>query len=44
MLDTNPSTYVRSLSPDRYTETSWDWDAAQGLARGIYEAYYSLLV
>lgn len=44
LLEANPSAYVRSLSPDRYTETSWDWDAAQGLARGIYETYYSLLV
>ena len=44
MLEANPSTYVRSLSPDRFTETTWDWDTAQSAARGIYETYYSLLV
>ncbi len=44
MLESKPSEYVQSLSPDRFTETTWDWDAAQGLSRGIYETYYSLLV
>src|SRR6185436_12854731 len=29
LLDRHPSAYVRSLSPDRFTETSWSWDQAR---------------
>ena len=25
LFDPNPSEYVRSLNPDRFTETSWTW-------------------
>src|SRR5216117_1999144 len=25
LLDSKPSEYVMSLSPDRFTETAWDW-------------------
>ena len=38
----DPSPYVRSLSPDRFTESSWDWDSAQRQARRCYETYYCL--
>jgi glycine/D-amino acid oxidase-like deaminating enzyme len=40
MLDPNPSDYVRSLSPDRFTETTWAWDEAIASARRVYETYY----
>ncbi|HEY6378705.1 MAG TPA: FAD-dependent oxidoreductase [Candidatus Dormibacteraeota bacterium] len=42
MFDPDPSPYVRSLSPDRFTETSWDWASAEVRARRVYETYYSL--
>jgi glycine/D-amino acid oxidase-like deaminating enzyme len=37
-----PSEYVQSLSPDRFTESSWDWETATRQARHIYETYYCL--
>jgi glycine/D-amino acid oxidase-like deaminating enzyme len=40
LLDPNPSEYVRSLSPDRFTETSWNWDEARRQAARVYETYY----
>jgi len=40
LLDEKPSAYVRSLSPDRFTETSWDWDTARARAQAVYETYY----
>jgi glycine/D-amino acid oxidase-like deaminating enzyme len=40
LLDPNPSDYVKSLSPDRFTETSWTWDEARRQAARVYETYY----
>jgi glycine/D-amino acid oxidase-like deaminating enzyme len=40
LLDPNPSPYVKSLSPDRFTETSWNWEEARVQAASIYETYY----
>lgn len=40
LFDAKPSAYVKSLSPDRFTETKWDWDEACVQARRIYETYY----
>ncbi len=42
MLETRPSAYVKSLSPDRFTETTWDWDTAREQAQNHYETYYVL--
>jgi glycine/D-amino acid oxidase-like deaminating enzyme len=40
LLDPRPSDYVKSLSPDRFTETEWIWEEACRRARGVYETYY----
>jgi glycine/D-amino acid oxidase-like deaminating enzyme len=40
LLDPNPSDYVKSLSPDRFTETEWDWKTARLQAARVYETYY----
>jgi glycine/D-amino acid oxidase-like deaminating enzyme len=42
LAEQKPSTYVRSLSPDRFTETSWDWSDARRKAQAIYETYYAI--
>ena len=42
MLDEDPSPYVKSLSPDRFTEQSWDWPTARQQAQHCYETYYCL--
>lgn len=42
LFDGQPSDYVRSLSPDRFTETKWDWETANRQARRIYETYYGV--
>lgn len=42
LLEAKPSDYVASLSPDRFTETSWDWGEARRKAQGIYESYYAV--
>jgi glycine/D-amino acid oxidase-like deaminating enzyme len=42
LLDPAPSEYVRSLSPDRYTEKSWNWDEARTQAQHVYETYYGV--
>ncbi len=42
LLESNPSDYVRSLSPDRFTETPWSWAEAQVLAARVYETYYGV--
>jgi glycine/D-amino acid oxidase-like deaminating enzyme len=42
LLDPKPSQYVRSLSPDRFTEANWDWDEARKQARAVYETYYGV--
>ena len=38
----HPSDYVRSLSPDRFTEHRWDWDTARRQAQHVYQTYYAL--
>jgi glycine/D-amino acid oxidase-like deaminating enzyme len=40
LLDPKPSPYVKSLSPDRFSEGKWNWDDACIQARSIYETYY----
>jgi glycine/D-amino acid oxidase-like deaminating enzyme len=42
LLEPKPSAYVRSLSPDRFTETSWSWEDARRKAQGVYERYYHI--
>lgn len=42
LLDPNPSSYVRSLSPDRFTESPWNWTDAQKQAARVYETYYGV--
>ena len=42
MGDSEPSEYVASLSPDRFTEQPWDWQTACQQARHYYENYYAL--
>lgn len=42
LLDPQPSSYVRSLSPDRFTEAAWDWSTARRQAQHIYETYYAI--
>jgi glycine/D-amino acid oxidase-like deaminating enzyme len=42
LLDPQPSAYVRRLSPDRFTEQSWNWDEACEQARRVYETYYGV--
>ena len=42
LLDPHPSEYVRSLSPDRFTECAWDWDTARRQAERVYETYYEI--
>jgi glycine/D-amino acid oxidase-like deaminating enzyme len=41
ILDPNPSSYVKSLSPDRFDQ-GWTWPAAQREAQRYYETYYDL--
>ena len=42
MFERHPSEYVKSLSPDRFTESSWDWETARKQAQHVYETYYCL--
>jgi glycine/D-amino acid oxidase-like deaminating enzyme len=42
LLDPNPSDYVKSLSPDRFTESNWNWDEARTQAARVYETYYGV--
>ena len=42
MLQSEPCSYVKSLSPDRFTETTWDWETAHEQAQNHYETYYVL--
>lgn len=41
LLATDPSPYVRSLSPDRFNEP-WDWATATRAAQRVYETYYDV--
>lgn len=42
ILEKKQSPYVKSLSPDRFTETAWDWDKARREAAHVYETYYGV--
>jgi glycine/D-amino acid oxidase-like deaminating enzyme len=42
LFEKKPSEYVRSLSPDRFTETTWNWDDARREAARVYETYYGV--
>jgi len=42
LFDTKPSEYVRSLSPDRFSQTNWSWDKACRRAKAVYETYYGV--
>ncbi|MBX3745289.1 MAG: FAD-binding oxidoreductase [Verrucomicrobiae bacterium] len=42
LLDPNPGSYVRSLSPDRFDGTGWNWDDARRDAQRVYETYYGV--
>ena len=42
LTEKDPSAYVRSLSPDRFTETRWDWADARRRAQAVYETYYAI--
>ena len=42
LLEPRPSAYVRSLGPDRFTETAWSWDEARRKAQAVYERYYHI--
>ncbi|HTH46970.1 MAG TPA: FAD-dependent oxidoreductase [Candidatus Limnocylindria bacterium] len=42
LLDPKPGEYARSLSPDRFTETSWNWDEARRQSAHVYETYYGV--
>ncbi len=42
LSEDEPSAYVRSLSPDRFTERSWDWTEARRQAQKVYETYYAI--
>lgn len=42
LLDPKPSPYVRSLSPDRFTEAPWSWEKARVQAANVYETYYGV--
>jgi hypothetical protein len=33
---------VRSLGPDRFAATAWDWSEARRAAQALYETYYQL--
>jgi glycine/D-amino acid oxidase-like deaminating enzyme len=42
LLEPKPSAYVKSLGPDRFTETSWSWESARRQAQAVYERYYHI--
>jgi glycine/D-amino acid oxidase-like deaminating enzyme len=42
MFDRKPSEYVKSLSPDRFTEKPWNWSEARRDAARVYETYYGV--
>src|SRR6266850_6460286 len=42
MLEPEPSNYVKSLSPDRFTESTWNWNDACRRAQAVYETYYGV--
>jgi glycine/D-amino acid oxidase-like deaminating enzyme len=42
IFDRKPSEYVKSLSPDRFTEIPWNWKDARREAARVYETYYGV--
>jgi len=42
LLERAPSNYVKSLSPDRFTEKPWEWGEACRQAQLVYETYYGV--
>jgi glycine/D-amino acid oxidase-like deaminating enzyme len=42
LFEPHPSDYVKSLSPDRFTESSWNWAEAKVQAARVYETYYGV--
>lgn len=42
MFEKIPSDYVKSLSPDRFPEGSWNWEDARRQAAHVYETYYGV--
>jgi glycine/D-amino acid oxidase-like deaminating enzyme len=42
LIDKEPSSYVRSLSPDRFARGGWDWSKARRQAQAVYETYYAI--
>ncbi|MCI0430844.1 MAG: FAD-binding oxidoreductase [Rhodospirillales bacterium] len=42
LTEKDPSPYLRSLSPDRFTEGSWDWAEVRASAQAVYETYYAI--
>ena len=42
LFEPKPSDYVKSLSPDRFTENRWDWSDACRQAQAVYETYYGV--
>jgi glycine/D-amino acid oxidase-like deaminating enzyme len=42
LLERDPSNYVKSLSPDRFTEKRWQWSEACQQAQAVYETYYGV--
>jgi glycine/D-amino acid oxidase-like deaminating enzyme len=42
LLDPKPGEYVKSLSPDRFPDGSWNWDDARRQAAHVYETYYGV--
>lgn len=43
-LTSDPSPYVRSLSPDRFVPRTWSWEDARREAQAVYETYYPMPV
>ena len=41
LLDPKPSSYVKSLSPDRFA-SGWDWETTSRKAQQVYEKYYAI--
>ena len=42
MSESEPSSYVRSLSPDRFDDQSWNWQSARARAESVYGGYYAI--
>ena len=42
LFEPQPSPYLTSLSPDRFLDTSWNWEEARRQAAHVYETYYGV--